>query len=140
MSKITVTIEYSYEDITTKIIKGPIVINIPSKTPSSTIAKTIQNAVFTICMIDISYCSNATNMAMYTINAEKEYIAYDTSKFAISLLPGTMYTSFQNNWLVIPSEAITGFAMKNTTNPIAIQNQNKPAQNITNNEYDQISN
>ena len=44
MSKITVTIEYSYEDITTKLIKGHIVINIPSKTPSSTIAKTIQNA------------------------------------------------------------------------------------------------
>ena len=97
MSKITVNIEYSYEDITTKIIKGPIVINIPSKPPSSTIAKTIQKAVFNICMIDISYCSKETNLAMYTIDADKEYIAYDTSEFAISLLPGTMYTSFQNN-------------------------------------------
>ena len=139
MSKITVTIEYSYEDITTKIIKGPIVINIPSKTPSSTIAKTIQKAVFNICMIDITYCSNATNLAMYTIDADKEYIAYDTTKFAISLLPGTMYTSFQNNWLVIPSESIISFAMKNTTNTIAIQNQNKTAQHTTNNEYEQVS-
>ena len=140
MSKITINIEYSYEDITTRIIKGPIVINIPSKNPSSTIAKAIQKAVYNICTIDITYCANATNLAMYIIEADKEYIAYDTSKLSINLIPGTIYNSFQNNWVVIPAEAITGFALKSTTNTIAIQNQNKTSQNMANNEYEQISN
>merc|ERR1712018_283226 len=52
-------------------------------------------------MIDITYSAKNTNLAMYTIEADKEYIPYDTSKLAISLVPGTMYISFQNNWLVI---------------------------------------
>ena len=123
MTKLTITVEYTYDDTQTKITKGPIIVTTPTNLPSASILNSILKAVQSLITIDQAFPNKQTNLMVYSLD---DFIIFDAIKIIANTKPGTTCSQFQafnTNWAVVQKINLISLSLRSHQTNISAQDQ-----------------